>query len=29
MERQERDQLIAQYADGYRVVAEALNKITP
>ena len=29
MERQERDQLIAQDADGYRVVAEALNKITP
>ncbi len=29
MERQERDQLIAQYADGYRVVAEALVKITP
>ena len=29
MERQEREQLIAQYADGYRVVAEALLKITP
>ena len=29
MERQEREQLIAQYSDGYRVVAEALVKITP
>jgi hypothetical protein len=29
MERQERDQLIAQYTDGYRVVADALTKITP
>ena len=29
MEHDERDQLIAQYADGYRVVAEALLKITP
>jgi hypothetical protein len=29
MEQQEREQLIAQYADGYRVVAEALTKITP
>jgi hypothetical protein len=29
MERDERDQLIAQYQDGYRVVAEALLKITP
>lgn len=29
MERQERELLIAQYADGYRVVAEALTKITP
>ncbi|HTI39403.1 MAG TPA: DinB family protein [Vicinamibacterales bacterium] len=29
MERQEREQLMAQYADGYRVVAEALVKITP
>jgi hypothetical protein len=29
MERHEREQLIAQYADGYRVVAEALAKITP
>jgi hypothetical protein len=29
MERQEREQLIAQYADGYRVVSEALVKITP
>ena len=28
MEREERDQLLAQYADGYRVVAEALVKIT-
>jgi len=29
MERTEREQLIAQYKDGYRVVAEALLKITP
>jgi hypothetical protein len=29
MEHEERDQLIAQYQDGYRVVAEALLKITP
>jgi len=29
MERQEREQLIAQYQDGYRVVSEALVKITP
>jgi len=29
MEREERDLLIAQYKDGYRVVAEALLKITP
>ena len=29
MERQEREQLIAQYKDGYRAVAEALLKITP
>ena len=29
MERDEREQLIAQYQDGYRVVAEALLKITP
>jgi DinB superfamily len=29
MERQERDQLVAQYADGYRAVAEALTKVTP
>ena len=29
MEKAERDQLIAQYQDGYRVVAEALVKITP
>ena len=29
MEKQERDQLIAQYTDGYRAVAEALVKITP
>ena len=29
MEREEREQLIAQYKDGYRVVAEALVKITP
>jgi hypothetical protein len=29
MERQEREQLIAQYADGYRVVSEALVRITP
>jgi uncharacterized damage-inducible protein DinB len=29
MERNEREQLIAQYKDGYRVVAEALLKITP
>lgn len=28
MERDEREQLIAQYQDGYRVVAEALVKIT-
>jgi hypothetical protein len=28
MEREERDQLIAQYADGYRVVSEALVKIS-
>ena len=28
MERQEREQLIAQYSDGYRAVAEALTKIT-
>src|SRR5919205_1975632 len=28
MEQQERDQLIAQYKDGYRVVAEAVVKIT-
>lgn len=29
MEKNERDQLIAQYADGYRAVAEALLKISP
>jgi len=29
MQPEERDQLIAQYKDGYRVVAEALVKITP
>lgn len=29
MERDERDLLIAQYTDGYRVVAEALRNITP
>lgn len=29
MEREEGEQLITQYADGYRVVAEALLKITP
>jgi hypothetical protein len=29
MEQDERDLLIAQYTDGYRVVAEALLKITP
>jgi DinB family protein len=29
MQPEEREQLIAQYADGYRVVAEALVKITP
>ena len=29
MQPDERKQLIAQYADGYRVVAEALTKITP
>jgi hypothetical protein len=29
MERDERDLLIAQYTDGYRVVSEALLKITP
>jgi len=28
MEREEREQLIAQYKDGYRAVAEALLKIT-
>src|SRR4051794_28606832 len=28
MEQQEREQLIAQYQDGYRVVADALVKIT-
>ncbi len=28
MEQQEREQLIAQYKDGYRVVADALVKIT-
>jgi hypothetical protein len=28
MERQERELLLAQYADGYRIVAEALLKIT-
>jgi hypothetical protein len=29
MQRSERDQLIAQYEDGYRAVAESLLKITP
>jgi hypothetical protein len=29
MERDEREQLIAQYQDGYSAVAEALLKITP
>ncbi len=29
MQPDERDQLIAQYKDGYRVVADALIKITP
>jgi hypothetical protein len=29
MEHDEREQLIAQYQDGYRVVAEALVRITP
>ena len=29
MQPEEREQLIAQYKDGYRVVAEALVKITP
>jgi hypothetical protein len=29
MQPEERDQLIARYQDGYRVVAEALLKITP
>jgi hypothetical protein len=29
MEKDERDQLIAQYQDGYRVVADALLKVTP
>lgn len=29
MEPEERQQLIAQYQDGYRVVADALVKITP
>lgn len=29
MEHDEREQLIAQYKDGYRVVSEALVKITP
>ena len=29
MQPDERDQLIAQYKDGYRVVAAALIKITP
>jgi hypothetical protein len=29
MEHDEREQLIAQYKDGYRVVADALLKITP
>jgi hypothetical protein len=29
MEKDERDLLIAQYRDGYRVVSEALLKITP
>ena len=29
MQPDERQQLIAQYADGYRVVAEALARVTP
>lgn len=29
MEKKEREQLIAKYEDGYRVVSEALLKITP
>ena len=29
MEKDERDLLIAQYQDGYRVVADALLKVTP
>jgi hypothetical protein len=29
MQKDERDQLVAQYADGYRAVADALVKITP
>jgi hypothetical protein len=29
MEKDERDLLVAQYKDGYRVVSEALLKITP
>jgi uncharacterized damage-inducible protein DinB len=29
MQREEREQLIAQYKDGYREVADALAKITP
>jgi hypothetical protein len=29
MQPEERDRLIAEYADGYRAVAEALLKITP
>jgi DinB superfamily len=29
MEKDEREQLISQYQDGYRVVADALVKITP
>jgi DinB superfamily len=29
MQSEEREQLMAQYKDGYRVVAEALVKITP
>jgi uncharacterized damage-inducible protein DinB len=29
MQREEREQLIAQYKDGYREVADALTKITP
>ena len=28
MEHEEREQLMAQYKDGYRVIAEALVKIT-